>query len=431
MDQNALTLAAPIKPDQLPSLDALLKEIGNSLQDNSYLDITRLTSTHFLRWVILPASGDTPPRLLFESNHDGDTETYLRDFVSQAGIAIDAIYGKCVGYPAAGLADRDAVVGYLRKHAVPYAAFYIGYRGRSVPTVKAALAAREQLARFLDAAGASHAFQGFSQEQVWEAVKAEAVRLGISPIAPQRTVPTSAVVLAAGGAVLGLVALLTKTRAWLPFLGLLGGLTAFLRWRETQDAKKWTQSEKACYLPSATDNEKIRLLAVREDILTQNQLTHVVPIRPGVFRRFTVKFVLAAINLLAKVIFNKGSLGGIPTIHFARWVILDDGSLLFFSNYDGSWDNYLGDFVDRAAVGLTGVWSNTEEFPPTRFLLGDGARAIEFFKAWTRAHQVPTQVWYSAYPNNTVVNIRDAAQMLENLGQPAAPGTLASWLRRI
>ena len=138
---------------------------------------------------------------------------------------------------------------------------------------------------------------------------------------------------------------------------------------------------------------------------------------------------MAAINLLAKIIFNQGSLGGIPTIHFARWVILDNGQLIFFSNYDGSWDNYLGDFVDRAADGLTGVWSNTEDFPPTRFLVQDGARADEFFKAWTRAHQIPTQVWYSAYPNNTVVNIRDAVQMLEHLGQRPDPRTVSSWLR--
>ena len=73
--------------------------------------------------------------------------------------------------------------------------------------------------------------------------------------------------------------------------------------------------------------------------------------------------------------------------------------------------------MDRAASGLTGVWSNTADFPPTWFLLGAGARQIEFFKAWTRAHQIPAQVWYSAYPDSTVGNIRDALQTLENLGQ--------------
>ncbi len=431
MDQNALTIVAPIKPDQLADLDDLLTQIGTNLRHNPYLDISKLTTTHFMRWVILPTQDADPARLLFESNHDGDAVTYLGDLMTQAGSALDAIYDKCEGYPADGVSNRDGVLRYLQAHMVPTAAFYIGYRGRTVATVKAALAAREQLAAFLDDAQARHAFDGFSEMQIWDAVKAEADRLGIAPIPPQLTVPTAVYGLAAGIGALGLAAVLTKTRTWLPFLCLLGGFVVFLRWREMADAAQWEQSERACYLPSASDHAQVRALAVREDILAQNQLTHVVQIRPGQFRLFTLKFVLAAINLLAKIVFNKGSLGGIPTIHFARWVLLPDGNLVFFSNYDGSWDNYLGDFVDRAADGLTGVWSNTQDFPPTRFLLKEGARADEMFKSWTRAHQIPTQVWYSAYPNNTVVNIRDAVQILENLGQSPDPQTLPSWLRRL
>ena len=68
-----------------------------------------------------------------------------------------------------------------------------------------------------------------------------------------------------------------------------------------------------------------------------------------------------------------GSLGGITSIHFGRWVLIDEGKparrLVFMSDYDGSWESYLGEFVDRAAEGLSAVWSNTEDFPPTTLLV--------------------------------------------------------------
>ncbi len=92
-------------------------------------------------------------------------------------------------------------------------------------------------------------------------------------------------------------------------------------------------------------------------------------LRPGPLRALSTRVVLAAIDFLAHEIFTRGSLGNISSIHFARWVLIDEGRrLLFFSNYDGSWEKHLGDFIDKAAVGLTSVWSNTEGFPKTVLL---------------------------------------------------------------
>lgn len=431
MDQNALTVAANIKSDQLDALDRLLTEIGSSIRANPYLDFSRLSTTHFLRWVILPSEGSSPAQLLLESNYDGSFAAYAEDLISQAGPALDAIYSKCEGYPAAGVNDKTAVIDYLQSHSLLYEAFYIGYRGRTVQTVQAALAARIALAQFLDEAQSRHDFVGCSEEVIWKRVQAEAARLGIAPIPPRQTVPNAVYGLAAAGAALGLGAWLTRKRAWGPVLALAGIFAAYVRLRERRDADDWQRNARARFLPSYDSHAKAQNLAVHEDILAQNQLTHVVRVKPGRFRRTTLHVVLRAVDLLARVLFNKGNLGGIPTIHFARWVQLADGRLVFFSNYDGSWDNYLGDFVDRAANGLTGVWSNTEDFPPTRYLLWEGARHIEVFKAWTRAYQIPTQVWYSAYPDNTVVNILDAVQTLENLGKKANAQALPSWLRRL
>jgi hypothetical protein len=135
-----------------------------------------------------------------------------------------------------------------------------------------------------------------------------------------------------------------------------------------------------------------------------------------------------------------GDLGGITSIHFARWVIVPDRwtkdgpkrhRLLFFSNYDGSWESYLGEFVDRAAFGLSGVWSNTKGFPRTRNLIREGAKDEEAFKQWTRRHQIATQAWWSGVPDSTVQNIRNDLWIRRNFERALSDEELDEWLRRL
>ena len=87
-----------------------------------------------------------------------------------------------------------------------------------------------------------------------------------------------------------------------------------------------------------------------EDLSPQNGLTHIVPVKPGRFRRGVLTFVLSFVECARSLLCFRGNLDGIETIHFARWVLLDDGTLVFFSNYDGSWESYLGDFVEQGAL---------------------------------------------------------------------------------
>ena len=103
-------------------------------------------------------------------------------------------------------------------------------------------------------------------------------------------------------------------------------------------------------------------------------------------------------RVLANNVFVHGKLLNIPTIHFARWVLFDNNKhVLFFSNFDGNWQQYLGDFIDQSGWGLSGIFSNTVNFPKTRFMITGGAYDEEHFLAWSRSTQVPTQVWYSPY----------------------------------
>ena len=73
--------------------------------------------------------------------------------------------------------------------------------------------------------------------------------------------------------------------------------------------------------------------------------------------------------------------------------------MLFESVYDGSWESYIDDFVDHAASGMDAIWANCIGYPK------GGSRDIEYFKQLIRNHQHPAQVFYSAYPNQTVKNI--------------------------
>ncbi len=102
-------------------------------------------------------------------------------------------------------------------------------------------------------------------------------------------------------------------------------------------------------------------------------------------------------------------------------MILPDRRLLFFSNYDGSWEAYLGDFIGKAAMGLTMIWTHTVWFPKTTLILFRGASDEGAFKAWTRAFQVPTQVWYSAYPTLSVADVLKNARIRELLGEVLTP----------
>lgn len=162
--------------------------------------------------------------------------------------------------------------------------------------------------------------------------------------------------------------------------------------------------------------DRLTALQEREDRSLQNHMTAVSTIKPGVFRRILLRFTFYVISIAATHIFRPGFLSNIGTIHFARWVCIPGTDrLVFFSNYSGSWESYLEDFITRASQGLTGVWSNTEGFPSTRFLFFDGARDGDRFKRWARTQQVPTGFWYSAYPHLSTTHIRKNALIRQGI----------------
>ncbi|MGH9278722.1 MAG: hypothetical protein ACRD12_11560, partial [Acidimicrobiales bacterium] len=136
----------------------------------------------------------------------------------------------------------------------------------------------------------------------------------------------------------------------------------------------------------------------KEQVVVQNQMTNLTILKPG--HQAYVRVALAFTDFLAKYGYPPGELAGVHTIHFARWVLLDGGRyLLFQGNFDGSWENYMGDFVDKIAWGLDAIWGSTIGYPSA------GMRDIDAFKRYIRERQFIPQATYSAYPMQTVLNI--------------------------
>ncbi|MBV9850575.1 MAG: hypothetical protein JO250_12960 [Armatimonadetes bacterium] len=423
MAQNALSVVARIKPDEVAALEELLSTIGNDIAGNTLVPFPQIKSLHFACWLILNRDSRFPPLLVLESNHDGPTDAHLDELIRCAGPGLDAIYRKCEGYPMDGASDPNSLKQYLQRHSVQCPAFYVGCYGQSVASVRHAMALRQEIEGFLDREQDAGRLVGLSQVQIFQNIREFARTLQIDPPYTPTQAYDSILIRSKVNTALALLlaaALLLKFPR--PVIVLLLLFTVALRWHEIRDVQG----------PSPTPPPIDPRLFGKEDIFTQNHLTTMVTVKPGGFRLGTLKGVLWLVNQLAKTVFIAGNLGGIPTIHFARWLLTDDGRrLLFFSNYDGSWASYLGDFVDKANYGLTAVWSNTDNFPPSQFLFWGGAQHIEEFKLWSRQHNEFAHVWYSAYPDATVSNITDAVQLRDGLSQNLAGPALARWFQRL
>jgi hypothetical protein len=180
------------------------------------------------------------------------------------------------------------------------------------------------------------------------------------------------------------------------------------------------------------DDALIQKLAAQEDHGVQNPFTSAGFLKAGPFRKITGSVVLWGTNFLARHLFNRGNLIGVKTIHFARWVFLDERRRLFFaSNYDGSLENYMDDFIDKIAWGLNIVFSNGVDYPETRFLILDGARNEQVFKRFNLTHQLVTPFWYAAYQGLTALNIANNAQIRAGLYGAMDDAATRAWLSRL
>lgn len=90
----------------------------------------------------------------------------------------------------------------------------------------------------------------------------------------------------------------------------------------------------------------------------------------------------------------------VGTIHFARWVLIDNESrLLFTTNFDGPWDVYLERFVELGSRELDAIWSNTRGYPER------GSADVEGFKEFVRRTSYRNAAVYCAYPDSALKEV--------------------------
>lgn len=448
---RALTVVMPVRPERVGELTRFLTAIGEDIPGNPHIRFERLRRVHFMRWVVLPGEAcegvreASRPLLVLEGNFDGTAGEFLDELLAVGGPALkECIYSHCEPASPAGCSD-EALKGLLLDHVEPEALFYAAYPRLTVEGIDNDARVRQCLHRYLSGPrtrpsesrvrpGVTQALLSKEEQRhrdarlldglrryLTETVLVEEPGLELSPVRlPWRTR------LARTGVVRSFLAVLVLPVAVPVGLGLLA-----LECRRTGAEELSSRGEEAL--------RSLQVLVEREDWKAQNQLTHYVDLEPGRSRLLLLKATLKCWGYLAKHFFNQGSLGGIEGIHFARWVILKEGErhrLLFFSNYDGSWEGYLGSFIDRAAIGLTSIWCNTLGFPRTRFVrqwpfVKPGARNAEQFKQWTRRCQLPTQVWFTRHPELGTGNILNDSQLRAMALSRMSPARVRAWLQRL
>jgi hypothetical protein len=184
-------------------------------------------------------------------------------------------------------------------------------------------------------------------------------------------------------------------------------ILAWLRWLELRDSH---------HDAPPVNQSEMRKMTHREDWIPQNHMGSMVLVKPGVLRMALFRAGHLGLGLLLRVVANSGYLGSMRTIHFAQWAFVNNGSrLMFFSNFDHSWDSYLDDFIEKAHGGLTLAWGSCVGFPATRYLIFDGASHGRQFKQWARRSMAVSRFWFTAYKGLTVNQIERNARIAEGL----------------
>jgi hypothetical protein len=427
--QSAFLVIAPIADGREADLRALLDTMNSApgLADphNGLVPFGRFERLHFARLVVVHDAnmadlrhyGVSPPRLApllaFLGDCDGPAEELLSDMSARAGDGLRRLFSHCEGFSQA-----NDLLAWMRGRSVPASANYVNWVGRTVRQAReecalhralSARVPRMALASVVDA-------QRVRRELVeYVGVEVRAGRLALTPPAPT-PVPWVLANLAHAVAV-PLVGLLV-----LPLiLVALPVLIYQLRRRETNDPE-------ICPHPAQKALAELRRL---EDRDLTNQFTAIGPVKPGLFRRWLVMVLLLLIDYGCRHVFTRGYLARVQTIHFARWVVLDDSSrVLFCSNYDGSHEAYMDDFINKVAWGLNLIFSNGVGWPRTDWLIKRGARRELCFKKYQRGHQIPSQVWYKAYPGLTLTDLARNRRIREGLEQAEMSDAQAlAWLR--
>ena len=414
--QVAVTVFAEVREGRERALERLLHSMGDGVSNERVIAFGALHGVHFARLVLVPP---VDPRdastLILMTDVDGSQDDHLAELAERQGDGLDEVFGHCSGYPdvPASAADRLA---FLRARAVRADTSYVNRPGRTVAQVRDEARLREAIEAYLDSARAEleacSALDARARVQAYVAGD-PALAFAATP-APQPELGERL------RSALDFVRLPATLLALSPLLVVAAGpWIVLLRIHERHDPAPDIRPDPAA----------VALIAGLEDHLAQNSFTAVGRVKPGPFRRLTSTALLWLADWATPHLYAHADLAGVKTIHFARWAFLDGKSrLIFASNYDGSLETYMGDFIDKVAWGLNAIFSNGVGYPRTNWLFCDGAWNEEAFKHYIHTHQLPVHVWYSAYGNLTNANLEQNARIRAGLHGRMTATQAERWL---
>jgi hypothetical protein len=150
-------------------------------------------------------------------------------------------------------------------------------------------------------------------------------------------------------------------------------------------------------------------------------ITAVSQLRPG--GRFAVR---AYFWLGRRVPALGRRLRALSFIHAARWTVVErlpggprlrSPLLVFESNFNGDWAQYIDAFAYVIPERMAGVWWTSWGWP--------GARPAGPFKAYIRLNEHEAGHFYAAYPDTTVTEVLAALELRRRYEQFAAEAAVA------
>ncbi|HET6377915.1 MAG TPA: hypothetical protein VFG05_06360 [Methylocella sp.] len=440
-------IAAPILPGRKEELRNLLLTMNEApgLADpgNKLLPFGEFDTLHFARFVILDdetagdlekyygpeaAFPDAPVYLAFLGDCDGPADELLAKFASRAKSGLNQIFAHCEGFePGCDLLQ------WMRAHSVKAAASYVHWIGRTVVQIREEAALHEALRNHLK----SHPVD--EEPQQLRRALAVAIRENGPKLTPPSPTPLSWQLRRLSYLAAAAVALLL---ALFPFLT-LGLCSAFIVYGVFLSAlaaaftvflvklRRHEQTDPEVLTPP-TDAHLMKLGAIQDFDVT-NPYNAFGTVKPVPFWRRTMTVIWALVDLATPVLYPRGNLARVITIHFARWVFLDNKRRAFFaSNFDGSSEAYMDDFVNKVPFGLNLTFAHGIGYPKTRFLIFGGAAREQEFKNTQRRHAVPSLVWYKAYPGLTLFDIARNSRIRQGLEKKTmTDAEIRRWLAEI
>jgi deferrochelatase/peroxidase EfeB len=454
MTHAFVTLALPFDLQKADAVDALLESMIPELHGKGKIrDALRDRGVHFLTITVVRGEGPEPTHLVMEFSADGDDAaaiatvgtalaTWIKQIFAAAGIAADDDLPRQLSrnqiktgqglFETPGLnftghpgmtAERIRAEHKLARDIRTYFDLHPanGTPLQVLGEVRSRIAANPELSKLLEALSVPRlSLAGETNVGFYLGLAARGIVKFFWPVAAVLFIASTAIAISQHHFFSGVMVFLFSL---LVSIFILIGVLAFVysRLRAAEAANQPDDS-----LPNS---ERLDTVMAHESQTTQNHLAGISRMQPGWVRYFSLRIAFWVIGQMAEKIYKPGYLAEIGTIHFARWVLLPKtNKLLFFSNYGGSWESYLEDFITKAANGLTGAWSNTIGFPKSKNLFQDGATDGDRFKRWARRQQQPTRFWYSAYPHLTTARVRTNAAIRQGLATASTSDEASAWL---